>query len=210
MQRIITVILIFLLNNLAAAQAKESNILIVAENALNAMQSSLVSFAQVDSSGNKMEGILLIDRTKKFLRIEYAEPSPLQIIVRAKKIYIYDYDLDQYNYADNEQNFFSVFFSGTLTKLDEKPRVSKTAKVFKLDLFVKEFQQHITINFSRDTQPKLLSMQITEESGNIIEIYINKIQPLKNISEELFIMKNPKIFGPPKPIDISKFELTDK
>lgn len=206
MRQILAIILFFLINSFSNAATKESNILLDAENAFNKIQLSLLSFSQTDSSGNKIEGLLLIDKSNKLLRIEYGEPTPLQIIVRDKKIYMYDFDLEQYTYAKHEQNLFEIFFSKNLTKLDNKLKIKKSAKTLKLELFAKELQQYITMNFSQDTPPRLLSLKIKEDSGTTVEIQINHIKYLNNISDEFFIMKNPKIFGAPSKMDISKFK----
>ena len=149
---------------------------------------------------------MLIDRNKKLLRIEYSEPLPLQIIVRDKKIYMYDFDLEQYTYAKHEKNLFEIFFSKNLTKLGDELKIKKSAKILKLELFVKELQQYITMNFSQDKPSRLLSLKIKEDNGTTIEIQINHIKSLNNIPDEFFIMKNPKICGAPAKIDVSKLK----
>ena len=206
MRQILAIILFFLINSFSNADTKESEVLLDAENAFNKIQLSLLSFSQIDTSGNKIEGLLLIDRNKKLLRIEYSEPLPLQIIVRDKKIYMYDFDLEQYTYAKHEKNLFEIFFSKNLTKLGDELKIKKSAKILKLELFVKELQQYITMNFSQDKPSRLLSLKIKEDNGTTIEIQINHIKSLNNIPDEFFIMKNPKIFGAPAKIDVSKLK----
>ncbi len=205
-QQILATILFFLINSFSYANTTESLLLLDAENAFNKIQLSLLSFSQIDSNGNNIKGLLLIDRRKKLLRIEYSEPTPLQIIVRDKKIYMYDFDLEQYTYAKHEQNLFEIFFTKNLKKLDNKLKIKKSTKTLKLELFAKNLQQYITMNFSQDTTPSLLSLKIKEDSGTTIEIQINHIKYLSNIPDEFFIMNNPKIFGSPSKMDISKLK----
>lgn len=172
------------------------------ETYLNTISKTAITFEQISSDDLNQKGLLLIEKPLKF-RVNYDTPHPILIVGGKNFVSLYDYELDELSRVDVNDNIFKFL-------LELNVSIENTVKIvectdyqynIELSLIHKETEQKAKINFTKEPF-KLFSLIIPEDGNDFskgkIELLFGKIHPVKSFDSELFILKDPKVFGQPK------------
>lgn len=160
------------------------------------IQSVAIEFEQIDIHNNKASGMLLIDKPYKF-RCNYYPPFPIVIIGNKNYVSLYDYDMENISRMKSTDNIFYFLLEDNID-LNNKFSVVNTEELsdsYKLKLYHSDLNRTSAITFDKNTGHITL-IQIFEDN-NIITLSINSVKQIKNVKQDLFIIQNPEIFGPP-------------
>jgi outer membrane lipoprotein-sorting protein len=162
---------------------------------LKGLQSVAIDFIQEDSQGSIAEGKLLIVKPHRFLCNYYA-PYPIIIVGSSSYVSIYDYDLKQLTRISQDENQLSFLLTDSDDLSNqfniEKMYVKNGDVVF--EIYQEELAKRIYVNF--DKKKKVLKSITTEEfNGNIIKIIVARLEKITEVSKDLFIIRNPDMYG---------------
>jgi outer membrane lipoprotein-sorting protein len=190
---IIFLFVVMLKSNLSAAQNMTTDV----KDYIKNIKSIAVEFTQTDSTGVQASGMLIIDKPYKF-RCNYYEPFPLLIVGGSNYVSVYDYEMEHLSRIKAEDNIFyfllvsDIDFQNKFEILAQK--VAGNNYVFRIKSSAVDKISEIT--FDKKTK-NIKKMQIYENS-NIVTIDFNTIYKISNASSDLFILKDPDIFGKPE------------
>jgi outer membrane lipoprotein-sorting protein len=174
---------------------------------LNNMKSVAIDFVQIDANGKKATGTLLISKPYKF-RCNYYPPFPLLILGNKNYLSVYDYDMDTTTRIKASENMFNfLLLNGQdLSKYFNIKSIEDVAGTINLTLDHIESGKRSIIAF--DKLNKQIKSITIFETDNTISILFNKVRQIEKFDDDLFILKNTDIFGPPK--RLSKEDLEKK
>lgn len=198
MRRLYSIIFIlFLSTTNAFAIDKDKIVMEEFKSYLTSLQSVAIDFVQYDSRGSQAEGRLIIVKPRNFL-CNYYEPYPLVIAGNKSFVSIYDFDLEQISRIEAKENMFNFLLTDQvdLEKHFNILLAKKTASELYVELYHKESERVTKITIS--LAPMGLKSIVTDEAdGNIITLDIKHISNITNVHNDLFVLKNPEIYGPP-------------
>lgn len=181
----------------------DKNIIVQVEGYLDSHQKVAIPFDQSHNDDPKISGLLLISKPLKF-RVNYDSPHPFVIAGGKNFVSLYDYDLDELSRIDAKDNMFR-FLLELNTKIESDLKIiscSNTNKNIEIELLHHETQQKAKIIFREDHSIALSSLIVPDDGSNYEKGYVRMDFKtpiyLNAISEEFFILKEPKIYGPPK------------
>ncbi len=197
------IIFLFHINTFASI---DNNTLQEIKSYLNSLKKVAIEFEQIDNEGTHVIGKLLIQKPYKF-RCNYYPPYPLVIVGNKNYIAIYDYQLEQLTRIKSEENLFSFLLLNNLNLTSNIKIVDTihTEKYLEVDLLEIDSNQNIKLILNRN--PLTLSTLSIQQNSKFINIYFKDIAHLSSIEKELFIIKDPKIFGSPKQFNIKDIDL---
>jgi outer membrane lipoprotein-sorting protein len=172
---------------------------------LEQIKTLAVDFKQVDSKGEEAHGKLLINKPYTF-RCNYYPPFPLVIIGNKNYVTVYDYDMKQASRIKSSENIFNFLLADQVDF--DKYFQFEVATENESEIYVRlyhdlsERRSAITIN---KNSGQITNMKILEED-NVIEISFSNALKVQKFDENLFIFKNPEIFGPPERLDKTALE----
>lgn len=197
-------ILIISLYAFAAESSLNSDLIKIAKNYLDQLDQVAIDFHQLDKNKKTYYGKLIISKPHNF-RWNYYEPFPVIITGNESFVNIYDYDMEQLTTIDPKENIFQFIMNNQ--DLDNNFAVLEAyEKNLQYHLLIKhkEFDKRVHMIFSKSPL-QIKSLIIIDVDSSFAEIIFDKIENIKNISHELFKIKNPEIFG--KPTRYSKKDL---
>jgi outer membrane lipoprotein-sorting protein len=198
-------ITLMLLTNMIAEASSANSIANQLKSYLREIKSVEVDFIQKDSSSAISRGKLLINKPHKF-RCNYYPPFPLLIVGNKSYVSVYDYDMEQISIIKSKDNIFNFLLEDEidLEKDFNFESIRDDGKLLKITIFhiVSERKSHITF----DKQTKELKMLEIIEDDNIITMTFDKINKVREFSNDLFNIKNPDIFGPPERLNKNDIE----
>ena len=202
MRRLYFIIFILFLSS-ANAFALEKDKIVMEEfkSYLTSLKSVAIDFVQYDSRGGQAEGRLIIVKPRNFL-CNYYEPYPLVIAGNKSFVSVYDFDLEQISRIEAKENMFNFLLTDQvdLEKHFNILSAKKTASELYVELYHKESERVTKITIS--IAPKSLKSIVTDEAdGNIITLDIKHISNITNVNNDLFVLKNPEIYGAPDRMD---------
>lgn len=164
------------------------------------IRTAAIEFSQQDSEGNIAYGTLVIDKPYKF-RCNYYEPFPLLILGNKNYISVYDYEMKYIARIKTTENTFNFLL---LDHVDfqnqfEILQITEQGNEYTMKLRSMTEDQISEIIFDK-TLKQLKRLTIFEEDNHII-ITFGKHIILTDLPNDLFILQNPDIFGPPQRLD---------
>ncbi len=168
---------------------------------LTSLKSVAIDFVQYDSRGGEASGKLIIVKPRNFL-CNYYEPYPLMIAGNKSYVSVYDFDLEQLTRIESKENMFNFLLTDQID-LDKHFNIisaKKSENEIHVELYHKESERTTKIAIS--LSPKRLKSIVTDEAdGNVITLKISHIANITNVNSNLFVLKNPEIYGPPSRMD---------
>ena len=183
----------------------DENLVKRANEKLKKLDQTILQFTQEDSKGKVASGTIFISKPGRF-RCQYDSGVPLLIVGNNNTLYLYDYNLEQYSYDKVDKNgLFSLLTNSDLRSIPSL-KIESTEKFqdyFTINFNDKDRSQNIALSFYNKDDGILESLVIEEVNKNMIEIKFNKVMHVKNFANHLFYIKNPKVFGAPKKVEIN-------
>ncbi|MBP7190515.1 MAG: outer membrane lipoprotein carrier protein LolA [Rickettsiaceae bacterium] len=174
---------------------------------LTTLKSVAVEFKQHDSRGGNANGRLIIVKPYNFL-CNYFEPYPIVIAGNKRMISVYDFDMEQLNRINAKENIFGFLLADDidLNKHFKINYANKDSKKIEVELYHIESERTTRVTISIKGTPMLKSIVTEESDGNVISMEISHIWHIKDVSNSLFIMKNPEIYGHPTRLNSTDLE----
>lgn len=168
---------------------------------LTSLQSVAIDFKQEDSRGASASGKLVIVKPDKFLCNYYA-PYPLVIVGNKSYVSVYDFDLEQLSRIKTADNMFNFLLtdSGDIEKNFHVNKAARMSGYVEIELYHTELDRTTTV-IVKLPEYRLQSIITDEADGNIITLHIENIQTIKGVDKELFILRNPDVYGVPTRMD---------
>ncbi len=163
---------------------------------LQNLNSVAIDFNQIDSTGKKAEGKLLVSKPHKF-RCNYYAPFPILIVGNKNYISFYDYEMNQLSRIKAAENMFNFLLieSNDLIEHFKIELIETNRDEFKIKLLHLETNKESEITFNQHDK-QLKKLEILEDD-NIIIINFVKVEKIAKFADELFIVKNADTYGPP-------------
>lgn len=195
---IISALLTFPTNVIAIKQQK---IIDIFNSYLNSIRVGYVDFTQISIDGTESEGVFLLKKPYDF-RCNYFPPYPYLIIGNKHFVSFYDFEMKELSRMKQQENIFRFILSSNLDG-DQGLEVTDTNETptnYVIQLNDYNHDKKITMYYSK--KHKKISKIIVDDSDNgQIILMIHHAAKLKNLPKDLFVIKNPDIFGPPKHLD---------
>ena len=172
------------------------------KNYLTQIKSVAIDFEQIDSNGSYAKGVFIVSKPYKF-RCNYYPPFPILIVGNKQYISIYDYQMEhltRINVKDNVFNFLLIENEDFESKFDVSS-IKTIEKYHQIELINKLSNQHLLIFFDRTH--KQIKKVVLPEEDNQITINLTKVTEISKPRNDLFIIRNPDVFGPIKHFDES-------
>lgn len=162
------------------------------ENYLNSLDKKYIEFSQ----DNTDKGILIIDKKYGF-RFNYLAPHPLTIIGSTKDLKIYDHALNE-AYYESIKNSSLKIFSDKQFKIEKLHDFSENDNFYSLTFREPEFAINYKLIFAK--QPLQIKQIIinNEQTNNYNIISFTNFKNIEYAKLKLFVMRNPKDYGPQK------------
>jgi outer membrane lipoprotein-sorting protein len=194
------------LNSFAAKQAvSNDHISDKIKKYLDNIRTMAVEFEQTDAKGASAKGMLLIAKPYKF-RCNYYAPFPLLIVGNKNYVAVYDFEMEHFSRIKAEENVFN-FLLLDKTELDNQFDIiaqNENPDNYELILRHEELGRTSSIIFGKKSG-QIERIKI-EEDDNIISIKFAQIKDLNKLDNNLFILKDPELFGKPRRLDRSDME----
>lgn len=158
-------------------------------------KSIAVDFIQTDSHGITSEGKLLINKPYKF-RCNYYPPFPLVIVGNKNYVSVYDYEMDQISRMKAQDNIFNFLLVDNvdLKKHFNFESAEDIGQFLTITIYHKLSERRSIITFNKNLR-QIEVMKILE-GDEVITLTFGNFSKVKTFDDELFIMKDPAIFGP--------------
>lgn len=207
MNRFILICLIYCFNTSALASAIDISAAQQLELYIKEIKSIAIDFKQTDSEGNIATGKLLIDKPLKF-RCNYYAPFPLLIIGNKNYLSIYDYDMDQLSRTEASENIFKFLLMDNveIEKYFDIKNIITQKDTIKFVLYHHDSGKLSAVSF--DIKSRQITMMEIIEGDSTTEIAFSSVHKASNFDPDLFILKNPDVYG--APARLSKQEIEKK
>lgn len=196
--------LIFIIITLLSFSTKASDITEEVKSYISDIKSIAVEFTQHDSKGQKIQGQLIIDKPYKF-RCNYYEPFPILIVGNKNYVGVYDYEMENLSRIKSSENMFNFLLLDKVNFENQFEIISAKEQSGQYVLTIKnaDLDKISEISFDKNTK-NIKKLQIFEED-NIITLEFGQTMKIKDVADDLFILKDPDLFD--KPERLSKDEL---
>lgn len=206
MKKIFFLIIIYLfVNSSLAFGVDDKTAISELKTYLRTIKSVAIDFTQEDSYSKIVKGKLLIHKPYNF-RCNYYPPFPLVIIGTKNFVSMYDYDMEQVSRINRSENTFNFLLEDN-EHFDKDfifEAVINARNISKITIYHTLTEKRSEITFNKATQ-QIEALKIFEDN-NIVTITFDKIAKVQKFSDDLFKIKNPEIFGPPKRLTKSEIE----
>lgn len=166
---------------------------------------AILLFEQTDQNNSSLiNGALLISKNLG-LRCNYFEPNPLSIVLYKSNVSIYDYDLNSLVKDKIEDSFWNFLLTGFLDSETKIIDFNQSNNEESITLYRKDTFE-VKIVFQLNPIHKLSKISIIEHDGKNTVLSFKKIRKIKNIAKELFIIRDPKVFGKPNRYNLKDLE----
>jgi outer membrane lipoprotein-sorting protein len=192
---IFTIIILYTQTSLALTN--KTAIIKESKSYLASMRSIAADFTQTDPHGAKHHGKLLLSKPHDF-RCNYYPPYPLLITGSKNFITLYDYEMSQISRIPAKENLLTYLLAGdeNLEKyfkiLDANDQNGKLLLIVE----TKDDDRRAHVEFDKSTR-KLSKIELVDLNGNITSIKFSNYVNVNAFNPDLFIIKNPDMFGPP-------------
>lgn len=164
-----------------------------------------VDFTQIDTKGDRAEGKLLINKPYKF-RCNYFPPHPLLIVGNKNYVSVYDYEMQQTSRMHTHENMFNFLLADGVD-FDEHFTIEAATEMgeeLKVRLYNPDSDKSSIVTFDK-LEGQIKKLEILE-GDEIITINFAKVQKVVHFDDDLFVFKNPEIFGSPARFTKSSLE----
>lgn len=174
---------------------------------LREIKSVAIDFTQEDSAGHKASGKLLINKPYRF-RCNYYSPYPLLIIGSQNYVSVYDYDMKDTIRIKPSENIFNFLLEERVDfdRYFDFEEAIDEGNIFKITIYHTLSERRSRITFDKNT--KQIKMIEILEDDNTITLTFTQFTNVAKFDDDLFILKNPEIFGPP--LRLTKEEIVKK
>lgn len=176
------------------------------------IKSVSIEFTQFDGSSKAAKGMLIIDKPYKF-RCNYYEPFPIVIIGNKNYVSVYDYEMEHLSRIKANENIFNFLLLDKVNFDNQFEILSEDKVNGKYIIKLKHLELNKISEISFDMKSKDIQMMKIFEENNVITLKFSKTQQISNVAKNLFIIKDPDIFGKPERFDRpqlqKKFRLTN-
>ncbi|ABV74019.1 transcription elongation factor GreA [Rickettsia canadensis str. McKiel] len=205
MKKILFLAVIFVFVNSITVYANDHTVILELKTYLRTIKSVAIDFTQEDSKNNIAKGKLLIRKPYNF-RCNYYPPFPLVIIGTKNFVSMYDYDMEQVSRINRSENIFNFLLEDNenFDRYFVFESVINEGNIFKITIYHTLTEKRSEIIFNKAT--KQIELLKIFENNNIVTITFDKIAKVQKFSDDLFKLKNPEIFGPPKRLTKSEIE----
>ena len=205
MKKILFLAVIFVFVNSITVYANDHTVILELKTYLRTIKSVAIDFTQEDSKNNIAKGKLLIRKPYNF-RCNYYPPFPLVIIGTKNFVSMYDYDMEQVSRINRSENIFNFLLEDNenFDRYFVFESVINEGNIFKITIYHTLTEKRSEIIFNKAT--KQIELLKILENNNIVTITFDKIAKVQKFSDDLFKLKNPEIFGPPKRLTKSEIE----
>ena len=189
-----------------SGQANELGITDTIKSYITGIKSIAVEFVQTDNHNKPVRGMLIIDKPYKF-RCNYYRPFPLLIVGNKNYVSIYDYEMKSLSRIKSEENIFNFLLMDDINLNSQFEILS--AKESSNGAYIIKLKNHNlnTINeISFNKKNKNIQQLKIVEENNIIVITFEHTEVINQISNNLFILKDPDIFGTPERFNKAELE----
>ncbi|MFK7973731.1 MAG: outer membrane lipoprotein carrier protein LolA [Rickettsiaceae bacterium] len=189
-----------------SGQANELGITDTIKSYITGIKSIAVEFVQTDNHNKPVRGMLIIDKPYKF-RCNYYRPFPLLIVGNKNYVSIYDYEMKSLSRIKSEENIFNFLLMDDINLNSQFEILS--AKESSNGAYIIKLKNHNlnTINeISFNKKNKNIQQLKIVEENNIIVITFEHTEVINQISNNLFILKDPDIFGTPERFNKTELE----
>lgn len=174
--------------------AKARDISTEIKSYISNIKSIAVEFTQTDSMNQEFKGMLIIDKPYKF-RCNYYPPFPLVIVGNKNYISLYDYEMNNLSRVKAEDNIFNFLLVDNIDFEKQFQIISAVEQDDYYVISVKNNDLNKTSKITFDKKTKHIKQIQIFEDNNIIVLAFDKTYEINNVANELFIMKDPDLFG---------------
>lgn len=187
------------------------------EQYIKTLPDCIIEFKQEVSNSNQViDGVLVLSK-KYGLRCNYFDPSPLLIVLTKANIAIYDYKLNSLTKDYVHFDLWNFLLTGEVNKNSEVIEIASANNLDYIvikheELFIAKiaFNNKITLNPQTKTQNTIITsiafIEIIENENDIIRLNFINTNYVKNLNKDLFIIREPNIFGKPKKLNFHDFQ----
>lgn len=174
---------------------------------LREIKSVAIDFTQEDSLGNKASGKLLISKPYRF-RCNYYSPYPLLIVGSQNYVSVYDYEMKDTIRIKPSENIFNFLLEERVDfdRYFDFEEAIDEGNIFKITIYHTLSERRSRITFNKSTK-QILMIEILEDD-NVIKLTFNQFTNVAKFDDDLFILKNPEIFG--QPLQLTKEQIIKK
>jgi outer membrane lipoprotein-sorting protein len=147
------------------------------ESYLNSLKNFKANLTQLNSDGSEFKGKLMISRPGK-LRLDYADPVPLQLISNGTQLIQHDRELNTTAYLDVESTpaYFIVQENLSFGKDVQVVAFSNQNQVMRLTLAKGDDTQGTMMMVFSDKPLKLVQWKVTDPEGRETWVNLNDLQ----------------------------------
>ncbi|MFO1129918.1 MAG: outer membrane lipoprotein carrier protein LolA [Rickettsiales bacterium] len=187
------------------------------QNYLKNLPDFIIDFKQISNINSNISAGTLIVSKKYGLRCNYFEPHPLLIILNNSNIAVYDYKLNSLIKDSIQFDLWNFLLTGSFGKSSE---IIEITSADNQDHIVMQYENSFVakLTFSNkkilNNQKKeefiitsIASIEIIENETDSIILEFSDLRFIIDIDKNLFILRDPNIFGKPKRLnkkDLSK------
>ncbi|MBN9543800.1 MAG: outer membrane lipoprotein carrier protein LolA, partial [Alphaproteobacteria bacterium] len=166
---------------------------------LNSLKSIAAEFIQVAADGTNSDGMFFLSRPGK-LRWQYNPPTPILIVINGKKLIYYDYELNEISYTNTHDVLGSFLTAERIDFSDKMVKSEVIAKnnIIRVTLIHKTKTDEKMVMIFKDNPLELKKMEFYDANGQMTSVSFHNAKYNHKIDDELFVVKNPRIFGKQK------------
>ena len=180
------------------------------KNRISKMDSYVAYFTQKEIDKDETYGAIIFKKNVG-IRFNYFEPHPILLTITKKNVYLYDYEMENLSIVKASESPIYFLLKQDLD-FDKNLRVTKATKdknFYYIDLFHIDTETTVSIVYNY-SENQIKSIDVLDHNKKNISIIFEKTIKIDNINtkidNEIFKVKNPKIYGKPKRFDKNEIE----
>jgi outer membrane lipoprotein-sorting protein len=180
------------------------------KNRISKMDSYVAYFVQKELDKDETYGAVIFKKNVG-IRFNYFEPHPILLTITKKNVYLYDYEMENLSIVKASESPIYFLLKQDID-FDERLRIIKATKdknFYYIDLFHVDTETIVSIVYDY-VENQISSIDVLDHNKQNIGIIFEKTIKIDNantkIDNEIFKIKNPKIYGKPKRFDKNEIE----
>lgn len=164
------------------------------EKYLTGISTIVSDFTQIAPDSSLTSGKFYMQRPGK-MRWQYNPPTPILMVADGSQLVFYDYELEQVSYIPLDSNLVG-FLAGETIRFDDKVSiisVEQEASAIRIALAQREKPSEGQLLLEFSDKPLLLrNMVVTDATGQVTTISLNRATFDTKLDPELFVFKDPR------------------
>ncbi len=187
---------------LAALPPQQQAVVERVETYLNDIRTLEANFRQTAPDGSRTTGKLFLDRNRSGMRFDYDPPSKVLLVAPGDwRLIFYDGSIQQVNVIPLSETPLGFLLSQDV-KLEGDVTVRSVAeRADEVDVVLvrtdEPDQGKVVLTFARDPM-RLTRWSVTDAQGLVTTLEIEDVRTGIELQRELFVWRDPKMFGFPK------------